>query len=139
MMLGSSDFEEINAAFAKLAQRRADALLVRTNNLFMDRVVQIATLAARHAVPTIHFQRQFPAVGELMSYGPNYLEQLRQVGVYIGRILKGEKPAELITLLGCAAAWPLAVRAQQAVPTLLTDLPVPERRDKMGKPPRPYY
>jgi putative ABC transport system substrate-binding protein len=46
-------------------------------------------------VPTIHFQRQFPAVGGLMSYGPNYLDQIRQVGIYVGRILKGEKPADL--------------------------------------------
>jgi len=87
--------QEIDAAFASLARKGADALMVRTNNLYMDRVVQIATLAARHAVPTIHFQRQFVAVGGLMSYGPNYLDQVRQVGVYVGRVLKGEKPADL--------------------------------------------
>ena len=87
--------QEIDAAFASLARKGADALMVRTNNLYMDRVVQIATLAARHGVPTIHFQRQFVAVGGLMSYGPNYLDQVRQVGVYVGRVLKGEKPADL--------------------------------------------
>jgi putative tryptophan/tyrosine transport system substrate-binding protein len=93
--LRSSSVAEIDAAFAHLAQKPADALMVTTNNLYMDRVVQIAILAARHAVPTIHFQRQFAAAGGLMSYGPNYLDQIHQVGVYVGRILKGETPADL--------------------------------------------
>src|SRR5207302_11366427 len=81
--------------FASLPQRPADALIARTSYLYMDRVEQIATLAARHGVPTIHFQRQFAAVGGLMSYGPDYLDQVRQVGVYVGRVLRGEKPADL--------------------------------------------
>jgi putative ABC transport system substrate-binding protein len=87
--------QDINAAFDSLGRRPADALLVTTYPLFIDRVVQIATLSTRHGVPTIHFQRQFAAVGGLMSYGPNYSDQVRQVGVYVGRILKGEKPADL--------------------------------------------
>jgi putative ABC transport system substrate-binding protein len=94
-VLRANNVEEINLAFASLAQKGAEALLVRTYNLFIDRVVQIATLAARHAVPTIHFLPQFAAVGGLMGYGPDYLDQVRQVGAYVGRILKGEKPADL--------------------------------------------
>jgi putative ABC transport system substrate-binding protein len=94
-ILNASNIQEIDAAFVNLLQKQADALLVRTSPLFIDRAVQIATLAARHAVPTIHFQRQFAAVGGLMSYGANYPDQARQVGVYVGRILRGEKPADL--------------------------------------------
>jgi putative ABC transport system substrate-binding protein len=97
-VLRANNVEEINLAFASLAQKGAEALLVRTYNLFIDRVVQIATLAARHAVPTIHFLPQFAAVGGLMGYGPDYLDQVRQVGAYVGRILKGEKPEDLPVL-----------------------------------------
>jgi putative ABC transport system substrate-binding protein len=94
-ILNVSNIQEIDAAFVNLVQKQADALLVRTSPLFIDRAVQIATLAARHAVPTVHFQRQFAAVGGLMSYGANYPDQVRQVGVYVGRILKGEKTGDL--------------------------------------------
>jgi putative ABC transport system substrate-binding protein len=94
-VLQANTDQDINAAFASLARSPADALLVTTYPLFIDRVVQIATLSARHGVPTIHFLRQFAAVGGLTSYGPNYTAQVRQVGVYVGRILKGEKPADL--------------------------------------------
>jgi putative ABC transport system substrate-binding protein len=94
-ILNASNIQEIDAAFVNLVQKQADALLVRTSPLFIDRAVQIATLAARHAVPTVHFQRQFAAGGGLMSYGADYPDQVRQVGVYVGRILKGEKPADL--------------------------------------------
>jgi putative tryptophan/tyrosine transport system substrate-binding protein len=94
-ILNASNIQEIDAAFVNLVQKQADALLVRTSPLYIDRGVQIATLAARHAVPTVHFLRQFAAVGGLMSYGANYPDQVRQVGVYVGRILKGEKPADL--------------------------------------------
>jgi putative ABC transport system substrate-binding protein len=93
--LEASNIREIDTAFMNLVQKRADALLVSGPPFFIDRAVQIATLAARHAVPTIHFQRQFAAVGGLMSYGVDYLDQVRQVGIYVGRILKGEKPADL--------------------------------------------
>jgi putative ABC transport system substrate-binding protein len=92
---------EIDMAFASLVQQRAEVLLVMPSPFFVDRRVQIATLAARHAVPAIYHDRQFSAVGGLMSYGPDLMDQLRQVGiwrlpgVYTGRILKGEKPADL--------------------------------------------
>jgi putative ABC transport system substrate-binding protein len=86
---------EIDLAFASLAQKHVDAVQITTDSLIFDRFVQIATLSARYGLPAIHFERQFPAVGGLMSYGPNYLDQVHQVGVYVARVLNGEKPADL--------------------------------------------
>jgi putative ABC transport system substrate-binding protein len=86
---------EIDGAFARLAQNRVEALLVATNALFSDRTVQIATLAAHYAVPAMYFSRPAAAVGGLISYGPSYPDEVRQVGIYVGRILKGEKAADL--------------------------------------------
>jgi putative ABC transport system substrate-binding protein len=94
-VLFATNSSEIDSAFTRLAQLRVDALLVTTNPLFSDRKVQLATLAARNALPAIYFDRDFAIVGGLMSYGPSYPDQARQVGVYVGRILKGEKPADL--------------------------------------------
>jgi putative ABC transport system substrate-binding protein len=86
---------DIDAAFAKLAQKRADALLVAPQILFSTRRVQLVTLAARHAVPTMYYQREYVETGGLMSYGSSIIDRERQLGVYTGRILKGEKPADL--------------------------------------------
>jgi putative tryptophan/tyrosine transport system substrate-binding protein len=72
-----------------------DAVLVTTDPLFGDHSIQIATLAARHAMPAIYFMREQAVVGGLISYGPSYPDQVRQVGIYVGRILKGEKAADL--------------------------------------------
>jgi putative tryptophan/tyrosine transport system substrate-binding protein len=94
-VLFATKSSEIDSAFTRLAQMRVDALLVTTNPLFSDRKVQLATLAARNALPAIYFDRDFVIAGGLMSYGPSYPDQARQVGVYVGRILKGEKPADL--------------------------------------------
>jgi putative tryptophan/tyrosine transport system substrate-binding protein len=94
-VLYAADSSEIDAAFGRLAQNRAEALLVATSPLFSDRSVQIATLAARYAVPAIYSGRDQAAVGGLISYGPSYSDQVRQVGIYVGRILKGEKAADL--------------------------------------------
>jgi putative tryptophan/tyrosine transport system substrate-binding protein len=90
----AADSTEIDAAFASL-QSNGDAVLVTADPLFADRSVQIATLAARYAMPAIYFMREQVVVGGLMSYGPSYSDQARQVGIYVGRILKGEKPAYL--------------------------------------------
>jgi putative ABC transport system substrate-binding protein len=95
MPLQANANQDIDSAFSSLSRRPADALLVSSYPLFFERMVQIATLSARHDVPTIHPLREFAAVGGLMSYGPNFAGQVRQVGVYVGRILKGEKPADL--------------------------------------------
>ena len=86
---------DIDAAFARLAQKRADALLVAPQILFSTRRVQLVTLAARHAVPTMYYQREYVEAGGLMSYGSSIIDRERQLGVYTGRILKGEKPADL--------------------------------------------
>src|SRR5262249_26953470 len=74
---------------------RAGALLVSPDALLVSRHTQFVTLAARHAVPTINFDRAFAEAGGLMSYGGSLTDVFRQTGIYVGRILKGEKPGEL--------------------------------------------
>lgn len=86
---------DFNAAFATLVQQRAEALLVCGSPFFNGRREQLVVLAARHAVPAIYEWRDFAAAGGLMSYGTNLADSYRQGGVYVGRILKGAKPAEL--------------------------------------------
>jgi putative ABC transport system substrate-binding protein len=86
---------EIEAAFADLVQKRIQGLLINTDPLFGSRVVQIVTLATRHAVAAIYPTRMYAEAGGLMSYGSNYTELHRQVGIYSGRVLKGEKPGDI--------------------------------------------
>src|SRR6516225_678210 len=87
-----SDFD---AVFASLIRQRAGALLVCASPFFFSRRQRLLVLAARHAVPAIYEWREFAAAGGLMSYGTNLNDAYRQLGVYAGRILKGEKPADL--------------------------------------------
>jgi putative tryptophan/tyrosine transport system substrate-binding protein len=91
----ATDSREIEAAFAALVRNRADALLVGTDPLLFSRRVQLATLAARHAIPAIYPVRENVEVGGLMRYGTSLTEVYRQVGAYTVRILKGAKPADL--------------------------------------------
>jgi len=77
------------------SQTRPDGLLVNSNGLFNDREVQLVTLAAHYRVPAIYPRRANAEVGGLMTYGPSQTEGSRQAGLYAGRILKGEKPADL--------------------------------------------
>jgi putative ABC transport system substrate-binding protein len=86
---------DVDAAFAEMVQKRIDAFLVPEDVVFVDRQTQIVTLAARHALPAIYDTRAWAAGGGLMSYGPFVNDQARQAGIYTGRILKGEKPADL--------------------------------------------
>jgi putative ABC transport system substrate-binding protein len=86
---------EIDTAFESVAQHRIPALLVASDPFFNQRPDKLTALAARHAVPAIYDIRDYAVAGGLMSYGPSLSDAVRQVGVYTGRILKGEKPADL--------------------------------------------
>jgi len=91
----ASNSREIEAAFATLVRNKADALLVGPDALLLSRRLQIATLATRHAIPTLYNVREYAEAGGLMSYGTNQTEAYRQFGLYTGKILKGIKPADL--------------------------------------------
>jgi putative tryptophan/tyrosine transport system substrate-binding protein len=86
---------EIDAAFATFERERPDALFIAGDAFFVSRAVQFATLAARGRIPATYSLRDYVAVGGLMSYGTDFTEAFRQVGVYTGKILKGAKPADL--------------------------------------------
>ena len=94
-ILNASTIRDIDAAFARLAQMRADALLVAGDPFFFNRAAQLVVLAARHAIPSLYSRREFAAAGGLMSYGSTFNDIYRLVGVYAARILKGEKPGDL--------------------------------------------
>ena len=94
-VLYASTSNELETALAGVVQKQAGALMIVPGGLFLDRRVQIATLALRDGVPAIYANRAFPEAGGLMSYGSNWTDTFRQAGIYCGRILKGEKPAEL--------------------------------------------
>src|SRR5262249_41225066 len=85
---------ELDSAFGTLIQRRAGAVLVSPDQFF-HRVDKLAALAARHKLPAIHYLREFASAGGLASYVTNFADGYFQAGVYTGRILKGEKPADL--------------------------------------------
>ena len=94
-VLHVSSERDIDGLFATLVQRRASAFLTASDPLFTSRRQQIAVLAADHKIPAIYHVRDFTTAGGLMSYAPNIYDVFRQAGVYTGRILKGEKPADL--------------------------------------------
>jgi putative ABC transport system substrate-binding protein len=97
-VLHASTNSEIDAAFAILLDKRAEGVVVNPDALYFSRRVQIVTLAARHALPAIYPVREFADVGGLMTYGSSATEQYWQAGVYAGRVLKGEKPANIPVL-----------------------------------------
>src|SRR5262245_58115739 len=91
----ASDSREIEAAFATLVRNRADALVVGADSFFTNRRLQVATLATRHAIPAVYVGREYVDAGGLIYYGTSLTEVYRQLGTYAGRILKGDKSAEL--------------------------------------------
>jgi putative tryptophan/tyrosine transport system substrate-binding protein len=93
-VLTAGSDQDIDTAFATLAQQRIGALFVAPAPFFYNRRDRIIGLAARHAIPTLYVRREFAAAGGLMSYGTS-LPDTYQVGIYAGRVLKGEKPADL--------------------------------------------
>jgi putative tryptophan/tyrosine transport system substrate-binding protein len=94
-VITASSVREIDTAFASFVQNRIDAILVSTDAFFVNRRVQLVTLATHHRVPGSYPGREFAEVGGLMSYGSSQADLSLQVGLYTGRVLKGEKPADL--------------------------------------------
>jgi len=95
LMLNASSDREIDAAFESLAQQRVNAVIIGTDQLFTSRRDQLVVLAARHALPAIHYLREFADAGGLISYGASTTDAYRLAGGYAGRILRGDKPADL--------------------------------------------
>jgi putative ABC transport system substrate-binding protein len=95
VVVSASTEGEVEAAFAGAVQLRVAAFVVHTDPFLTSRQKQIVGLAARHRLPSIYGPREFAAVGGLMSYGASISDASRQAGIYVGRILKGEKPADL--------------------------------------------
>jgi putative ABC transport system substrate-binding protein len=114
-VFSATNNREIDSAFASLAQKRADALLLGGDALFNDRRVQITTLAVRHAVTTMYVSRDYTEAGGLISYGTDIAGMIRLAGVYTGRILKGEKPADLPVMQ--ASKFELVINLQTAKTT----------------------
>jgi putative ABC transport system substrate-binding protein len=111
-VLNASTSREIDAAFATFVRERPDALFVGGDGFLGSRRVQLANLAARHAIPTAFALREYAEAGGLMSYGTNGPDAYRQAGVYAGRMLKGAKPADLPVVQ--ASKFELVINAQTA-------------------------
>jgi putative ABC transport system substrate-binding protein len=94
-VLHASAEREFDAAFVSAVELRAGALVIGPDSMFFNRSGQLGALAFRHAIPAISPYREFAAAGGLMSYGTNVVNLYRQLGIYAGRVLKGEKPADL--------------------------------------------
>jgi putative ABC transport system substrate-binding protein len=95
LVIRASTEDELNSAFASLVQQQVGAVIVTADQFFVDQSVRIAALAADRAVPMIYENRGYVQVGGLMSYGADLLEQYHLAGIYVGRVLKGERPADL--------------------------------------------
>jgi putative tryptophan/tyrosine transport system substrate-binding protein len=120
-VLNAATGSEINAAFATFVTEKADALLVAGDAFFSSRRVQLVHLATHYEIPATYSQREFVDVGGLMSYGPNLADVFRQVGAYVGRILKGAKPADLPVVL--SSKFEFVINAETARLLGITMLP----------------
>ena len=111
-VLKASTSREINATFSTFVRNQPDALFVAPDPFFLSRRTQLAIQAARHAVPATYASREYAEAGGLMSYGTNFVETYRQMGVYTGRILKGAKPADLPVMQ--SSKFELVINAETA-------------------------
>ena len=130
-VLTAATERELETAFAAAVEQKVGALFINIDSFLFDRREQIAALAARHQVPTIHPFREYVAAGGLMSYGASFVDAWRQSGIYVGRILRGVKPTDLPVLqpvkfdlvinlkaaktLGLAVALALLARADEVI------------------------
>jgi putative ABC transport system substrate-binding protein len=110
---------DIDIAFATMADLHVEALLIGPDSFIFSRNAQIAALALRHALPAIYQWREFAAAGGLISYGPNQTEPYRQAGVYAGRVLKGQKPADLPVVQSTKIEMVINLRTARAIDVVL--------------------
>jgi putative tryptophan/tyrosine transport system substrate-binding protein len=114
-VLHASSERDIDAFFTKLVQRRASAFLTASDPLFLGRRQQFAVLAAFNKIPAMYSARDYTEAGGLMSYAPNLNDTYRQIGVYTGRILKGEKPADLPVMLPTRFEFVINLKSAKAL------------------------
>jgi putative ABC transport system substrate-binding protein len=115
IILNASSERDIDNAFAALLQKRTGALIVSTDPFLFSRYHQIVVLAAYHKLPTIYDRREFVAAGGLISYGTHLPDVFRQIGIYAGRILKGEKPGDLPVMLPTKFEFVINLKAAKAL------------------------
>ncbi len=129
-VLHASSEREIEAAFLMLVKLRAGGLVIMPDPLFLARSEQLAALTVRHAVPSVHLYREFAAAGGLMSYGSDEGEYYRLVGIYIGRILKGENPSDLPVQQATKVELIINLKTARAL-GLIVPLPLSGRADEV--------
>src|ERR1700730_3458188 len=120
-VLNASSEPEIDASFTTMVESRISALLLGTDPFFYSRRDQFVKLAARHGIPAMYFVREFVTAGGLISYGPSFVGEWRQAGVYAGRILKGAKPADLPVLQPTKFELVLNLRTARALGLTVSD------------------
>ena len=129
-LLNATNETEIDAAFATLRQREIDGLIVVRDAFFQSRIEQLAALSVRYAVPAVFQDRAYAAAGALMSYTSSNEELYRQAGVYTGRILKGEKPADLPVVQATKVELVINLKTAKAL-GLTVPLPLIGRADEV--------